>query len=285
MSPDTADLVLYLITGVACVVWMIAFRCLWLLDHPKSSKVDDVDDRYDVSQEAHSVATKEDEPLVLASSANLQVVGHFEELSLRLARQIAQKLPAAQITSQSPQSIVLEPIRFGQWIGFARIDISLTPLGEERTENLPIGVAAALSGTEMGQVVVGDWPRGDHRGLYAHQDIGRQSSQPCRPLADRANGAGGSPPLASVSRGRVCQGSQDFRPNHRGIAGWHDYQSPVRRIDFGTNAEPLMSGSTSCDQWDRETLEVSHRPDAGATVLLIRRSVILLPSPHEENQR
>ncbi len=134
MSPDTADLVLYLITGVACVVWMIAFRCLWLLDHPKSSKVDDADDRYDVSQEAHSVATKEDEPLVPASSANLQVVGHFVELSLRLARQIAQKLPAAQITSQSPQSIVLEPIRFGQWIGFARIDISLTPLGEERTE-------------------------------------------------------------------------------------------------------------------------------------------------------
>lgn len=134
MSPDVADLVLYLITGVACVVWMIAFRCLWLLGHPKSSEVDDADDRYDVSQEAHSVATKEDEPLVLVSFASLQVAGHFEELSLRLARQIAQKLPTAQITSQLPQSIVLEPISFGQWFGFARIDISLSSIGENRTE-------------------------------------------------------------------------------------------------------------------------------------------------------
>lgn len=134
MSPETADLVLYLITGVACVVWMVAFRCLWLLDHPKLTQTDDVDDRYDVAQETQAVSTKGDEHLVSASSASLQVVGRFEELSSRLARQIAQKLPAAKITAQSPQAIVLEPISFGQWMGFARIDISLAPIGENLTE-------------------------------------------------------------------------------------------------------------------------------------------------------
>lgn len=136
MTPDTADLVLYLITGVACVVWMIAFRCLWRLNHPLAAVVPagGDSDRYEVSHDTAEPLAEAENELICVASGKTEIAANYDQLSLRLARQIAQKMPAARIVSQSPQAIVLEPIGFGNWMGFARVDIALSPMGDQRTE-------------------------------------------------------------------------------------------------------------------------------------------------------
>ncbi len=132
MTVETAELVLNIITGIAVIVWMIVFRVLWGMNHRRPAPVNDRDaDQYDVQQTPSADAASQ---LVCISSDKMQIAGNFEELSLRLARQVAQRLPAAKISSQTSNELVLAPISTSRWLGFERIDIAFTPLGENLTE-------------------------------------------------------------------------------------------------------------------------------------------------------
>jgi hypothetical protein len=136
MTVETADLVLYIITGIACIIWMIAFRVLWGMDHPRSQRQlaqREEADQYDVRQDSSS-RRDADSQLVSIALGKTQVAGNFEELSLRLARQVALRLPAAKIVSQTANELVLGPTAAGRWLGFERIDVRFLPLGENLTE-------------------------------------------------------------------------------------------------------------------------------------------------------
>lgn len=135
MSVETADLVLYLITGIACAVWMISFRCLWGMNHPRTRRTftsDAANDLYEVEQQSSTGSSATE--LVSIAAGKTQIAGNFEDMSARLARQVAQRLPAAKIVSQTANELILGPTATSRWLGFERIDVRFTPLGENLTE-------------------------------------------------------------------------------------------------------------------------------------------------------
>lgn len=136
MTVETAELVLYIITGIECVIWMVAFRCLATMGKPRVRRgiLKDEADRYDVSHDAPDPAARLADELESIASGSSEIAGDFEQMSARLAQQVAGKFPAAKITAQSPDQLVIEPSISSRWTGFDRIDVAFRPLGETRTE-------------------------------------------------------------------------------------------------------------------------------------------------------
>lgn len=125
MNPQSAGLVLYAITGVALLVWLISVLFVWRASASGTS--DPAEQSFDDVREAA--------PEEQSYSGTAEVAGLAAELSRKAASYVAQgKLGvASKIVSQTDGELRFEPLSTAAWSPFERARLTFRPLGS-RTE-------------------------------------------------------------------------------------------------------------------------------------------------------
>jgi len=127
MQPQAAELVLYAITGVACIVWLAGLRFVWQTFRSAAS-----DDAIELDDDWGEPLTPDER----RDAGAAEISGQPAELSRKAAGFVAQgKLGVpAKIVSQSDDELSFEPLVSGNWNPFRRATLQFSPLGTERTE-------------------------------------------------------------------------------------------------------------------------------------------------------
>ncbi len=126
MQPQTAQIVLYAITGVASVVWLAGALFVWRTARAKSA---------DTAAPAEEWG-QPPAPDERRQTGTVEVSGQPADLSHKAAGFVAQgKLGVpVKVISQSDDELSFEPLAAGSWNLFRRATLQFTPFGEERTE-------------------------------------------------------------------------------------------------------------------------------------------------------
>jgi hypothetical protein len=127
MNPQLAETVLFAITGVAVVVWLIAARFTW-----RATKPPDLESAEELVDDGGVPLAPEER----AFSGTAEVALGAADLSRKAATYVAQgKLGVvSKIVAQDEGELRFEPLSAGVWSPFRRVRLAFAPLGSQRTE-------------------------------------------------------------------------------------------------------------------------------------------------------